>query len=377
MRRSRVVVALPAVLAVLSVLTVAWFESVPRYRAVGPALAVNGTFAGGLDGWTVSHKGAPVAVIADTAELRNANPDRVVGIRQILSLPPGVRTARLEARFSVHGVVPGSLHWQNARVYLVGRSRAGELLWTLPFPLAQRTGTHEAQPVSGVYHASADAADVVLGAKLAHATGTLRLERLQARPVVQRVGFTIGAIALAVAWVVAAGQAAIATLMGLAGPLRKTALAAAVAAIALGVLLPGAVKQAGLEVLVSPFQSQAPVPPAGSTGGGPSVIGWLASPGELPGQLAHGLLFFGLAAIVFAGRLPIRSTAVLGLLLLFAAGTEVVQYFALARQPNVVDWLWDAAGIVLAAVVALPLRRLADRRAVPAPAPPPHDPDAP
>jgi VanZ family protein len=90
-------------------------------------------------------------------------------------------------------------------------------------------------------------------------------------------------------------------------------------------------------------------------------------------KLGHFLLFGVLAFITFysAARprpgtpgaakpgadLPTLALA----LLVFAAGTEVLQFLSLTRGPSLVDWGIDAGGILVGAWIALRARRFADR----------------
>jgi VanZ family protein len=90
-------------------------------------------------------------------------------------------------------------------------------------------------------------------------------------------------------------------------------------------------------------------------------------------KLGHFLLFGVLACVTFycAARprpgapaaakqgadLPTLALA----LLVFAAGTEVLQFLTLTRGPSLVDWSIDAGGILVGAWIALLARRFADR----------------
>ena len=79
--------------------------------------------------------------------------------------------------------------------------------------------------------------------------------------------------------------------------------------------------------------------------------------GEIAAKGFHFAVFFVLAVTVrFA--FPTTPIAVqMAHLILFAAVTEVLQYFAIGRGPGVDDWLTDVAGIALAFALVLLFRR--------------------
>ena len=97
-----------------------------------------------------------------------------------------------------------------------------------------------------------------------------------------------------------------------------------------------------------------------------SLIGVLAQPRTSLGwQSEHFLAYFTATLVICAGW-P-RPRAVTGVLVMLAALLEALQYFTPDRHPNLIAFLWGAAGVVVAAFLveifmrarrALEIRRL-------------------
>ena len=124
---------------------------------------------------------------------------------------------------------------------------------------------------------------------------------------------------------------------------RKGLLGFTATAILIGVLIPNSAKQSVLDLIHSASKE----------------LPWeiLYFWGEIAANGFHVALFIILSMVVRFAFPTIPIAIQVAHLMLFAAITEVLQYFAVGRGPEIGDWLFDVAGIVLAFTLSQLLRR--------------------
>jgi len=161
-------------------------------------------------------------------------------------------------------------------------------------------------------------------------------------PVRERAAFRMAALALLSAWAIAFAWISFTFLKSLESTHARNSVALIAITITVGVLIPDTMRDGVLTSIWIGYERLRPL----------SSIILPEIDGEemrvIFSQLGHFILFFVFAALIritqTAGR---RTFQVLGLLL-FAAVTEALQYFAHGRQPEFDNWLSDGAGILLA-----------------------------
>ncbi len=336
------------VVALLLGLTVGWFNLFPRYERSGDELLRNGQFDRQLEEWSVHGPADAISVTSGSAILENRNPKRSVRISQAFPLRPEYRILGLEVDVSTEGLESGAGTWLKARVgakvHLVGRSPEGKLLWYPHLQAAQLTGDSAWLRYTGALVPPKEASEAVVTAALVRATGVMRVRNLSVFPVRELAAFRIGAYILLAGWVVTALFIAPTVFRGLRSTTARAVIAVVPLAILVGALIPYPLKRAiigSMENGLRAGQSLLPALPL------PIDQSLKETFSHLDG-LAHGLSFFAVALFVRVFRSDGQAVVQFGLLLLFAAVTETLQYFTLSRSPSFSDWLWDVGGISLA-----------------------------
>lgn len=323
-------------LMALLIATVGLFEAESRYEVVGPQMLDNSTFEDGLKGWSVRIKGSSVKILSGVVTIHNSKPKHSFSVRQTVPIPSGARSLILSADFGTEAVVPGNKPWQLARIHVVGRTAEKKMLWGTSHVLVSETGTNNLDNYKRIFPVSGDAVDVQVAAIFLKATGTMRAGNFNLVPLAVRVDFQILTYFFIILWC--------STLMWAYAPLiqivvagkNKLFLVAITMTILVGVLIPSDVSQIVMAAIKSSPDKVA----------SEILLYWnyLLNAGHFAF-----FLFLGLAS-----RLAFHSIKIsiqFAQLSLFAAITEVLQYFAIGRSPSFVDWWVDVSGVALAFVL--------------------------
>ena len=321
-------------LMALLVATVGLFEADARYEVVGPQMLNNSTFEDGLNGWSVRTKGGSVKILSGVVTINNSKPKHNVGVLQTVPIPSGARSLMLSADFGTEAVVPGNKHWQLARIHVVGRTAEKKMLWGTSHVLVPGTGTNNLENYKRVFPVSGDAVDVQVAALLINATGTMRTGNFNLLPVAVRIDFQILTYFFIILWCSALIWAYAPVFQTVIAGKNKWFLVATTMTILVGVLIPSDVSQ----IVMAAVKSSS------------DKVAWekLQYWNDALSNAGHFafFLFLGLAS-----RLAFHSIKIsvqFAQLSLFAAITEVLQYFAIGRSPSFVDWWVDVTGVALA-----------------------------
>jgi hypothetical protein len=314
-------------LVTLLLATLALFTAVPRYAAVGDDLLGDGSFADGRGGWSatgpagvaVEERSPPVAV------LTNREPGRLVGLQRSLELPEErPLLLRLSAEAAVERVIAGSERWGTARLLLVPIDADGRHLWERPHNLMLVSGTRSWRRFTRVFEMPAGAPTALLAATLSGATGRMWVRDVSLLPVVERGDFRLLSGGMRVLWIVVLGWVGLGVWRAVEPGPRRLLLAGTALLVGAAALVPDELRTA--------------------------AIAWALGPGtagmEQPDVIGHFALFAVLGVVARLVRPNDRAWFLLLALALFAATTEMGQFF-LAEPPNpddFADWLADVIG---------------------------------
>ncbi|WGF86228.1 VanZ family protein [Marinivivus vitaminiproducens] len=328
---------LAAALGLLLVLTFALFALVEPLEPQGEPLTATPAFAADLDGWQkVGDHGRFETDALGGLRMSNDEPGTVVLVRRRLAVPEGATVLRASARVTAEAIVDGPEPWDAARLVLLGLDEHGQGVYDRPHVFASPKGDRSAYEVERDFTMVGRVHDLLLVVELRNATGTITVDDLLIQPMREGAFFGTAHEAIEISWGVWFLFLAFGLMRGVTHWSGRLALLATGATMAVALMLPGEVRTLVVLALEGP----------------------LAMSPLAPDDLAHFVMFAGLALVLRLARPndPLWVQAV-GLSAT-AALTEVVQLFAVERGPSVADWVYDTTGIVLGLLLYETVRRL-------------------
>jgi VanZ family protein len=261
-----------------------------------------------------------------------------------------------------HNVSQGKRSWQSARLSLVGIDKNAKKMWRHPHMIKLSPQNKGWQRVSQVFTIPPDAVELIVGIEIMNTTGTVAARKLELASVSENNGFSTAANSLLILWGVAflwLGR----NLHRLFSSKKIQGLFLIISAsIAIGCcMITGKVRNMILDQFQEMIKNLKNVLTE-------SLI-WYYVPQELqidltlsPDKAGHFVLFAMLAFLVRIGRPQDRFAAQCFNLMLFAASTEVLQFYISGRQPGLTDWLIDVGGLMLGFFFAAIFRRRPNNR---------------
>jgi len=276
--------------------------------------------------------------------LESDGPSGIVALDVHLAPRPELAGLRVVARLASEAILPAGDWRSGAHLRLVGRDREGRALYGSSLHLTRLVGSrtpfvtrHDVQLPPGSV-----AGTLVI--ELVRASGRLEVRDLTLQPLRDRPLFRFARSALIAAWIVVGGWTLVRLLRRLRAPRLAVALGlGALAAIVL-LVLPGATEQSFL-ALVAGF------------------LGFEAFDPSFLGNIAHVLLFAGLALVATAAVREVSPWVVLATLALAAPLAEHVQLLTEGRDVDPFDALRNLLGVAVGGALGLVLRRLPPLRA--------------
>ena len=293
---------------------------------------------------------------------------------------------RFAGRLRTERIVVGEEPWNSARLLLFFTDRNGRRHY---HEACEVSGTRTWQDCEGVIAVPDFAVTAHILAQNTAASGTLWIDNVRVTPAVEKPSTFFWRLLFAIMWC-----GVLAYCVWLARLPRKVLSLAAIA-VALAIIVGVAAPESAVERLLNRGVHAAKslvkgylLSPGSALGGQTAGSPKAANPGEpafLPPRplrhdtvnavkkVGHFVLFGLLAFVAFSWAARVRRTpsvpassttdfaTLAAALLVFAAGTEVLQFLTTTRQPSLFDWGIDAAGILVGAAVALFARRMALR----------------
>jgi VanZ family protein len=333
-----------AALLLLSIATILLFNLHEKYTVSGPELLNNASFDNNLAGWVHTPHGISTSDPAvGGVRLHSEIPATSIQITQIIPDAKPYPLLRLSCDIKTHNVAEGKARWMTARVLLVSHDLKENPMYHLPHTLINLSGTHNWEHHEAVFPIDANATSISVSVQLAQATGTMWVKNISLRPVTQMDSFYTLRITAALLWVV--------VILWIAAPLTRWALGniqsatviALAVIIALGTLMPVALK-VYISSSLFPGDLNSELHVAFSDVAFFKFTPLLPTPDIF--KAGHFILFAMLAAAAFSRRtFPASRSGLLAFLLLFALVTEVLQLFVGGRGAQLGDLVIDSAGI--------------------------------
>ncbi len=334
------------VIFLLILATLILFTLAPRYQVDSINLLYNSDFSEGFKNWTESSNCGKLTQNLGEALLENQNAPCTVFLRQHLPIPQSATQLMLSAEVKTHNVSQGKLSWQSARLSLVGIDNNAKKMWHHPHMIKLPPRNEGWKNVSQVFSIPPDSVELIVGLEIMETTGTVSARKLKLAPASENSWFPIVANSLLILWGVA--------FLWLGKNLRRLFSSKKIQGsflivsgfIAIGCMIPGKVRDLILDRAQETIGSLKMVLAE-------SFI-WSYVPLEFqtylsisPDKVGHFVLFAILAFLFRIGRPQDPFVSQCFNLMLFAASTEVLQFFISDRQPGVIDWSIDVGGLFL------------------------------
>ncbi|MEK7391931.1 MAG: hypothetical protein AAB214_05125, partial [Fibrobacterota bacterium] len=146
-----------------------------------PEQIVNGDFEAGTDGWNLW--GADIGSWGRNdgggARIYNGSP-KWSGADQILSLPDGIKEARVSGWLRSENLVAGSQTWETGRIAVEFLDDAGALVGGYPPAVGQIVGTTTWNEVRRIYQVPPGATKIKIQCALGNATGAVFCDDISA-----------------------------------------------------------------------------------------------------------------------------------------------------------------------------------------------------
>ena len=346
-----------SVLLALLAISVVFFTTVDRYQASGPDLLAASSWRT-LDGRSAQTLASGGGLLHSTLTVHADTPGRFVGVQQSLPAPPAGERLRLSARLRVsdlRGRLPGTFP---ARLLFIPRGVGSRPLWRLPHVVAQfdaNTPTpalaSKSRPwleVARTFAVADGVQSLTIRADLRWSAGRIELQRVRLQPVRLAVAYRTGRAALAVVWAVLAALLLVRAAQQNLWRIAHLPAAAAALLLLAGALAPNPAPPVSAALPVLPVVL--PVAPAAQS----LRESWIWVALRKSAHFIGFAVLTGLLLLSALGRTnPLR---VLAAVALFAAVTEVLQFFSPTRSPQLTDLMIDGAGAAAAVLLMFAVR---------------------
>lgn len=334
------------VICLLVLTTYILFTLVPRYQIGSMNLLHNSDFSEGFNSWAESSNCGKLAQSSGAALLKNQKSPCTVFLRQYLPIPPNTKQLKLTAEVYTRNVSQGELPWQSARLSLVGIDKSARKMWHYPHMIKLPLQSKGWQHVSQVFSIPPDAVTLAVGLEIIETTGTVAVRKLKLAPVSENNWFSAAANTLFILWGVTLLWLGRKLLRLFSSKIIQGSFLIVSASIVIGCcVIPGKIRDMLLD------QSQEMIGKLKMVFAESHISSYI--PAELqtlltlsPDKAGHFVLFAILAFLVRIGRPQDRFAVQCVNLALFAASTEILQFFISGRQPGITDWLVDVAGLM-------------------------------
>ncbi|MDH3661703.1 MAG: VanZ family protein, partial [Alphaproteobacteria bacterium] len=262
--------------------------------------------------------------------LESINPKAGTYLRRDLDLPPGDTLLILRAQVQGDDVVTGLEPWDSARIYLAQLDDDGQPDWKEDHNLFNLNGTTDVRNYRRAFTIPAEIETVRLGIEMKNATGRLTVSQLELIVADYKTTFQVAVSCLLLAWSALVLYTAIKTFGGIESVRIRLWLGVLSVLSVVALMLPGGTHDIGTEGIAAQF---------GIDDISVDTIG-------------HGVMFTALAFLVRLGRPFDPYWLHIGVWMLIAIASEVLQLFTVGRDPSLDDLWLDGVGIFLGLALA-------------------------
>ncbi len=339
------------VILMLILTTFILFNLVPRYEVSTINLLDNSDFSKGSKSWIESSGCGMKIKKSGEALLENRDAPCTVFLRQHLPIPQSPTQFVLAAEVNTRNTLQGTLPWQLARLYFVGIDKTGNKMWHHPHLIKLPLNSKGWQRVSQVFTMPPNAVELAVGLEIMETTGTLSVKKLHLAKVSENNWFSLAVNSLLILWGIVLFWLGLKLRQFFSSKIFLSSFLVVSSTIAIGCMLPNIILNLILEHVQETLKTLKLI-----------IVKFftlLYFPLELDIDFSfslqgsgHFALFAMLAFLLRVGRYQDRLITQCLNLMLFAASTEVLQYFVAERQPAIADWLIDVGGLLLGLLFA-------------------------
>jgi hypothetical protein len=331
-----------AVLLLLSIGTILFFNLFDRYIVIGPELLRDNLFQSNLKEWSPSRQAVSVlARGAGIVSLHTANDDRISRLDQTIAITAGYSLLKISCNVKTSGVPRHQGGLKVAQVMLIFHDMNGAPMYSLPYALANIGGSNDWEYHDGVFPVASNASEGRVSVQLSRANSSLWVKNISLRPLAEVSTFSTYRVVVALLWAATVAWIAIPLIRSVFGHAHRIAILVLALAIAFAAFMPENIKE---HIGISLFHSLARQ----------SAITLDATTFKFTPlfpvldiyKAGHFAMFAMLAAAAFFRRpYSVSNPQMFGYLILFALVTEVLQLLVAGRTAQLGDVLIDSAGI--------------------------------
>ncbi|MCK5697809.1 MAG: VanZ family protein [Gammaproteobacteria bacterium] len=356
------------IIILLSGITLFTYHFMERYQIVGDDLLLNGTFDDDLNFWIIPDildKKSSVDVFSGYLLFASASSNSSVRVFQELTVPKG-KFVRLMADVSTMNVVAGEKNWQKARVYFVNQVK-GKDMWQLKHHLFKLDESHSWSFYQEEFKIHPQADTLRIAIQLPQGGGVIALDNLSAFVVEKKQNVLYFSYFLIFLWLVLA----VLCIYYLRKQKHIYLLLMASSAVLSLMLIPHELKlliidwvQTALfienknNIIDLTFNQTNTIETADTHVQEKNFYTFLPSTIILTwSQLGHFFIFFFYTFLVmsFQKNNLIKSISFICIL---AMVTEILQLFTPDRQADIVDFMVNIMGIMVASVLFFSIKSL-------------------
>lgn len=329
-------------IVLLSAITVGFFGLYERYEFTGEDILGNAGFKQEFKSWEKNvSRGTIVVEGQGVVRLYSQDGKEIMYVRQHVRNIQGYRFLKFTGKMRAEGVAQGKKPWQAVHLLAIGVDARGRKLWHGPYLFAKRHGTNDWQYFEQVFKINGEAEDFLVNIQLSMVKGTVWVKGLSLRPVNEKSAYKIYWGIAIILWSIVVLWILIDYFINYSFNLKQVPAAIFIAGVTIGILMPHQIVMRLNEFLLSlsPWVTNAE-----SLASGTGIANMFA--------VWHFSAFALLASVIFWRMKSSRHLVhYSGLLVLFAAVTEVLQLLVDSRKSESMDFIADIAGISFALIL--------------------------
>ena len=322
-------------LLVMCAMTVTFFNVQEQYTDNGPELLENTVFCCELKEWERS--GSDISVIAEETPILQIESDlheKVVSVSQTVHVKQQFQMLKFTADLKTKNVASGNKPWEVARLLLTRLDSNGHPVYTEPHVLTSRHGSTGWENFTRVFRIGDHDGDVRITVQLLKATGVMWVRNLSVIPVAKNPTYEFYRLIFSSIWVIFALFILIDWLRAAQVTGYHIKVALIIIIIMVGALMTegmrGSIYSAIYPVYIEYMPSSL-------------VVNEVVT----PLRIAHFLIFLLLTLTLLSGKENNKQKLTnLCFILLLAMTTEVLQFLVDGRNPRLLDFLANVAGIL-------------------------------
>lgn len=312
----------------MCMITIAMLFSVNKYEVSGENILINSDFSEGARGWDVSSFDEHIVIQDGSVYLESEKGESVVSVLQYFPLSTGIQHYKFSANLRYENVTRGDIKWKKGYALLVPVDKQRVPVYREQHVLEKLYGSTGWYTVEDVVSLSEDVAGLKVGIQLAMVKGRVWARDIAVSEVVPNHVYEVLEKILLLVWIVIG-------IFILMQHIKHSANRVEIMMMSMLIVMLFLVPASFYEAM---------------------GLGWLLS-GDMPGQelgldvIEHLVVFIILGLYMLAFKMNNSSERkVFEVLFVVSLVTEVLQLFG-DRQFEILDWLTNLAGIMIAAII--------------------------